>query len=99
MDVAGIDTWGELSAATLVASMVLGAVWRWVIAPNLDRRIETGAQKAVRQFDTKLDGILAELKPNHGSSLKDQVTRIDERTKGLGDRVTRVEGQVDEILS
>ena len=47
----------------------------------------------------RIDEAVRELKPNNGSSLKDQVTRIDQRVDSLSGRVDEITNRVDDIGS
>ena len=47
----------------------------------------------------RIDEAVRELKPNNGKSLKDQVTRIDQRVDSLSGRVDALNGRVDDISS
>lgn len=50
--------------------------------------IGVGVRWIVRHY---LDDVLHELKPNSGSSIKDQVTRLEEEVKNLKDQNTKGE--------
>ena len=49
------------------------------------------------RYLVRIDEAVKELKPNNGSSLKDQVTRIDHRVNELSGRVDELSGRVDEL--
>ena len=53
----------------------------------------------VARYLIRIDEAVRELKPNNGSSLKDQVTRIDQRVDSLSGRVDALNGRVDDISS
>ena len=46
-----------------------------------------------------LSEIKAELKPNHGSSIKDQVTRLEKKHEDLDEKVDRLDSKVDTIVN
>ena len=46
-----------------------------------------------------LNEIKAELKPNHGSSIKDQVTRLEKKHEDLDEKVDRLDSKVDTIVN
>jgi uncharacterized protein YicC (UPF0701 family) len=46
-----------------------------------------------------LNEIKAELRPNHGSSIKDQVTRLEKKHEDLDEKVDRLDSKVDTIVN
>jgi len=60
----------------------LGALYRWVYLPS--QNLISRRRQREREFTAKIDAIYTEIRPNHGSSLKDQVTKVV-------DSVTKIE--------
>ena len=65
-----------VAGATVTAAIILA-------------RFVRGVYRLVRQLDLIHTTILAELLPNGGSSIKDQITRIDARVTSLEQTVTK----------
>lgn len=70
-------------AAALAA---IGAVMRWVVLRWVMRPLKTWLRE---QIKAPVDDVHAEMTPNHGSSLRDAVNRIETR-------VNRIEARQDE---
>ncbi|MEU9022351.1 hypothetical protein [Actinomadura sp. NPDC048394] len=68
---------GALAAIGVVMRYV---VLRWVVLP-----LKTWLRE---QIKPRLDDVHAEVTPNHGSSLKDAVTRIEQQQHELAQRLT-----------
>ena len=51
------------------------------------------------EIKKNLNEIKAEFKPNHGSSLKDQVNRLEARHDDLDEKVDKLDSKVDTIVN
>ena len=53
-----------------------------------------GGYMLARKFEKKLNVIESETKPNHGSSMRDAVDRIERAVAGLDERQDRIEKEL-----
>jgi outer membrane murein-binding lipoprotein Lpp len=90
VDAAPLITAGAVAAAVTSIGVLAGGGWRGVrrlgrIANSVEAVPELAAWVAVMSSD--VSALKAEMHPNGGRSLKDQVTRIDERTETTAHRL------------
>jgi hypothetical protein len=79
----------------VLAGAALGAILKWLLIP-----IHKTAKKVdefVEAAPTLIE-IAAEFKPNHSTSLRDVVDRIEANQKNQADRIETVENKVDTYL-
>lgn len=62
-----------------------------IIGPAVMVVLQQRTRREVRSVSDRTDHAVAELSPNHGSSAKDQLTRIEETQKAQGQAIARVE--------
>ncbi|MBO2459367.1 hypothetical protein [Actinomadura violacea] len=67
-------------AAALTA---IGIVMRWVVLRWVMRPLKTWLRE---QIKAPLEGVHAEMLPNHGGSLRDAVNRIETRQNAMSER-------------
>lgn len=87
-----IDNWIiNLGAVVAALGVIVSAAWRWVIKPTYVHTIGAEIGCAVRQIEAlahdmaeRLAVIDEQLRPNHGTSLRDSTDRIE---RGLAEHV------------
>lgn len=51
----------------------------------------------IKRIIKKLESVIQEVKPNHGSSMKDQVSRLEEKFENKIAKIDRMEAKLDQL--
>ena len=87
--------WAQLVGATTGALLGLGALGVKIVYKPIKSALERALDERLAPFQEAL----LELRPNGGSSVRDRIVRLEERTVGMGDRLDDIYGIVKDLAT